>query len=470
MNSRDIFSMATRNLFKRKLRTFLTVLGVVVGTGAIVIMVSLGLAVNLNVEKSMETMQDVTLINIYNWDGYYNNVAGAPVIDDDFIEYAESLDGVIVATPKMYLNLRSVVGRYSTDLQIMGLQPSAMEYLGYVPKEGRLLQDGDTLEVVFGSDVPYQYMTQRERNSDRYRGYGHFFMDPSVEVEEEKEPPINIFRDRIFVSYDWNFGQPVPPSTGDEDQPPAEGVPQQKPAKPFRITPVGWLEKGDNYEATRFAFMDIKQAKKLMEEQQKWQQSNGNRFSQKFNGYEQAIIKCKSVDDVQGVIDKVKERGFTEVYSQGESVTAMKEITQSLQMLLGSIGIVSLFVAAIGITNTMIMAIYERTREIGVMKVIGAALKDIRKLFLTEAAMIGLIGGFFGVLISYIVAYILNNVQGIAFLEAFSFGSEDTQVSYIPIWLSASALGFASLIGLISGYFPARRAMKLSALSAIRSE
>ena len=128
---------------------------------------------------------------------------------------------------------------------------------------------------------------------------------------------------------------------------------------------------------------------------------------------------------------------------------------------MGGIGAITLLVAAIGIVNTMIMSIYERTREIGIMKVIGASLRDIKLLFLTEAAFIGLAGGLAGIVVSFGVSQIVN-------LVAMQQGSNMT--SSIPVWLYAGAVAFATGIGILSGYLPAQRAMRLSALTAIKTE
>lgn len=146
----------------------------------------------------------------------------------------------------------------------------------------------------------------------------------------------------------------------------------------------------------------------------------------------------------------------------------MQKTTSSIRIVLGAIGAVSLLVASIGITNTMVMSIYERTREIGIMKVIGSSLGDIKKMFLFEAAMIGLIGGIMGLLLSYGVSYLLNNA-GFALMGFFGPGG-GSKPSIIPIWLAGSAMVFTTIIGLVSGYYPARRAMNLSALEAIRKD
>ena len=135
-----------------------------------------------------------------------------------------------------------------------------------------------------------------------------------------------------------------------------------------------------------------------------------------------------------------------------------------VQAVLGGIGAVSLLVAAIGIANTMMMSIYERTKEIGVMKVIGCGLGNIRQMFLLEAAFIGFIGGVVGNLLSLILSAVINTlVSG----ENMGFSGN---ISYIPVWLVLASLGFAVLVGMAAGYFPALRAMRLSPLAAIRNE
>ena len=130
--------------------------------------------------------------------------------------------------------------------------------------------------------------------------------------------------------------------------------------------------------------------------------------------------------------------------------------------MLGGIGAVSLIVAAIGITNTMMMSIYERTKEIGVMKVIGCDMRDIRTLFLMEAGFIGLIGGVVGIGFSFLISFIINQI-------VMKMGMEMT-LSYIPLWLAGSSVGFAILVGMVAGFFPALRAMRLSPRAAIRNE
>ena len=113
----------------------------------------------------------------------------------------------------------------------------------------------------------------------------------------------------------------------------------------------------------------------------------------------------------------------------------------------------------------MMMSIYERTKEIGVMKVIGCSLKNIKQMFLLEAAFIGFVGGVIGSVLSFLMSFVINFLTG----NGSAIGL-DGNISYIPPWLVAAALTFAVLVGMTAGYFPAKRAMRLSPLAAIRNE
>ena len=128
-------------------------------------------------------------------------------------------------------------------------------------------------------------------------------------------------------------------------------------------------------------------------------------------------------------------------------------------------GAVSLFVAAIGIANTMMMSIYERTKEIGVIKVLGCSLRNIKQMFLLEAAFIGFIGGLVGNILSFLISFAINAIV----TSSGAMGVEGN-ISYIPFWLAAASMIFAVFVGMAAGYFPALRAMRLSPLAAIHNE
>jgi ABC-type antimicrobial peptide transport system permease subunit len=218
--------------------------------------------------------------------------------------------------------------------------------------------------------------------------------------------------------------------------------------------------------------MSLEALEKIQKEDERFQRSQssdrslGRNGSQEF-GYEQVKVKVGNLDLVESVQEQIKNMGF-QSYSLLDMLNTMKKTSRTLQAILGGIGAVSLLVAAIGITNTMVMSIYERTREIGVMKVLGADLKDIGTMFLLEAGLIGLGGGALGVAFSYLVSFLLNHLTA-GFMGGM-MGGAPGQISIITPMLALSAMLFATMIGLAAGYLPARRAMHLSALDAIRAE
>ena len=160
--------------------------------------------------------------------------------------------------------------------------------------------------------------------------------------------------------------------------------------------------------------------------------------------------------------DKLKEMGLS-CWSMADMINQMQESSRSLQLMLGGIGGVAMLVAAISICNTMLMSIYERTREIGVMKVLGCKMSKIGAMFLTEAGIIGLGGGILGLSISYILSWVINTVIA-------ANGAGETFRSVIPFYLAMGALVFSILVGVLAGLYPSQRAMRLSALAAIRNE
>jgi ABC-type antimicrobial peptide transport system permease subunit len=169
---------------------------------------------------------------------------------------------------------------------------------------------------------------------------------------------------------------------------------------------------------------------------------------------------------------KINDLGLG-AYSPLEMLKFMEETTNQIQTMFGVIAAVALLIAAIGIANTMVMSVYERTKEIAVMKVLGCKLGNIGSLFLFEAGLIGLFGGLIGVASSFFVAYIINK-YGADLLSsiggrAWNVGQEMPPVSIIPLWLIGLGLVVSTVFGVISGIIPALRAMRLSVLQAIHN-
>lgn len=438
MSTRDLLDMALRNLWKRKLRTFLTVLGVVIGATSIVVMVSIGIGMNESFKTQLEGWGNLQVVEVYplNSDMYYGGdeepkqfgAGEQPVLNEAMVESFRQYEYVETASPVVSTYLYIGSGKYTASAEILGIEPDAMEALGYNVEEGRSLNAEDTKAIVLGGGIR--------------------FTDPKLswEMQWNSEPPeVELLDSTVDITYDWNYGTRY----------------AEKGLKPLKAQVIG-LMSADGANSWS-AIMPIEQVEKIVKEQKKWEESRYNNSSQQRNTkkeYDCVLIKVADLNKVQEVQQKVKDIGFR-TYCLTDELDAMKETSQMLRIVLGAIGAISLIVAAIGITNTMVMAIYERTREIGIMKVIGASIYDIKRLFLTEAAIIGLCGGVIGSVVSFAVSLLVNFV-------AMNQGS--TMTSSIPLWLYLGSILFSTCIGVLSGYFPAKRAMRLSALSAIKTE
>jgi len=468
----DIFGMCVRNLIKRKLRTFLTMLGVIIGTAALVLIVSLGLASDARFERiRSEFMGDLTSIEIWQsggviWDADGNMITldHIPDLDDDMIERFQQIPGVMIATPMAQQSLFIRSGNYSMRwARILGVNAEALALMGHELETGRLIEPGEAHAAVFGASAELNFQPNDGRWVDRT---WDAFMG------EEVDTFVDVFNDTIMYSYDIRFV-----NTGMREQEDiSDGF---RPISTFPLEVVGvFAPTGDMWGFDMNIFMDISTLRALSARQMRAQVENMREHGH-FVGfipepretYDQAWVRVYDPMDTGRVAAEIRDLGFGAWY-QGSHIQRDQEQQQTMQNMLIAIAAVSIFVAAISIANTMIMAVYERTREIGVMKVIGGSVSDIRKMFLLEAAMIGFLGGVFGVLLSLGGQYVLNEVDA-EFLRNMGFmgtSPEGDVTSLITTWLMGVALIFASVIGLISGYFPARRATKLSALTAIRTD
>lgn len=443
MSTRDLLDMALRNLLKRKLRTFLTVLGVVIGTASIVVMVSIGIGMNESFARQLADWGSLQVINVYSPNG---DGGGRYMMDDDSSKQTSNkekqvkLDGAAVdefrqlanveavsPTKSLYLMLGS--GKYVADANIIGIDPATMEAMGYKVEDGRALSGDDVKAIVVGGGVE--------------------FYDPKLNWDmrmNSETPQLDLIGEKVDVTYDWNYGTRY----------------ADKSVKSNKYEVIGTMS-ADGSDGWSI-IMPLKEVDKLEKAQNEWQNSKRGSSSgssqRQSKEYEEVLVKVNDIKNVQTVQQQIKDMGYR-ASSLSDELEAMKETTKMLRMVLGAIGAISLVVAAIGITNTMVMAIYERTKEIGIMKVIGASLRDIKLLFLTEAAFIGFAGGIAGILVSFGVSKLVNFI-------AMQQGSD--MASSIPIWLYLGSIAFATVIGILSGYLPAKRAMKLSALSAIKTE
>jgi putative ABC transport system permease protein len=191
------------------------------------------------------------------------------------------------------------------------------------------------------------------------------------------------------------------------------------------------------------------------------------------DGYNNAIIIVDESEQALEVEGTLLDMGFY-AFSARTIIQQVSVFFVIIQAVFGGIGAIALLVAAIGITNTMIMSIMERTREIGLMKAVGATNRDVMSIFLTEAGLIGVMGGIGGVVFGAVVSKIIDLIA-IAYINAQTAASgatpeESITIVLIPLWLPIFAVLFSLVIGLGSGIYPALRAVQLDPVTALKYE
>lgn len=462
MKLSDMIKICLQNLRRRKSRTLLTVLGVVVGCCAIVTMLSIGIGMQNSMELALAEMGDLTLIQVYSG-------GQEAKLNDEAIRKFENIPGVEVAIGKASLDnigLEITAGekdRYKMNwANIVGFSKGSMEKFGLQLIEGTYPKE--PFEVIAGQYAAYNLMdTQRPDGSNMIDRWSHMYTyDPELGYEtynenaELPDPYLNLCGQEMTMQM-YSY----------EDY-------EKKYEQKIKITGIAKEDYNKDYATSEgfiFAVTDLQALQKMV----------FPTGTKKELTYNQIYVKTLDISKVEEVENDIKKFGYST--SSMESIRKpMQDEARQRQMMFGGLGAVSLFVAALGITNTMIMSISERTREIGVMKALGCYLGNIRATFLMEAGFIGLIGGITGAVISYIISLVINLVSkkpDFSLVENFGqwwqtvisvMMPESSPVSIVPLWLAGFAVIFSIVIGLCSGFYPANKAVHISALEAIKRE
>jgi putative ABC transport system permease protein len=177
-------------------------------------------------------------------------------------------------------------------------------------------------------------------------------------------------------------------------------------------------------------------------------------------------VKVAGAQYTQDVEDAIKKKGLS-AFSVNDALQGAKRAFIILDIVLSLIGSIALAVSSLGIVNTMVMSILERTREIGIMKAIGGSDADVRRIFLIEASAIGCLGGIAGVALGWAVGRIINFGANIYIQQQ---GGAAGNLFSLPFWLIGGAIGFSIVISLLAGSYPAGRAARLDPIQALRHD
>lgn len=438
MSALDYFRFGLINLWRRKTRTFLTALSMAIGVMCIVVLISVGLGYEASYRESVESMGSLTKIDVLPADEELTDKVA--LLNDKAVEAIRGISGVEAVTPVLNQTAYLKSGSYVNMVKLYGIDLDAAASFQIVPLEGTLPTEGVRLkpEVLLTDDVAPTFSIPANDWADA--------------VDANGEPLVDALGSDMKLTFDYA-------NLSGKQQADSDGRALQ-PGKLYRLNVTG-ICSTQNYTYKTSAFMDITRLEELIatnadflgtaQTAEKTDQETGKT-------YELVWVKCEDVDEVQRIAKIIQKSGLS-TYSLNDMLETVRSQSRQIQGVLGAIGAVAMLVAAICAANTMMMSITERTREIGVLKVLGTMLGNISGLFLTEALLVGIFGGLMGLGLSLLMQ------------KAIPFFFEAQQVrSIIPAWLAGFGVAFSGVMALLAAFIPARRAMRVSPNEAIRAQ
>lgn len=394
----EIFRVAAKNLSQQKLRTALTLLGVIVGIATIVALMSLGDSMKGAVNDQLSQLgPNRVMVTPKSFGGGFGPPSGGGIaLTDKDLRRIENIGGVDIAIPIIFKTLPVTYKDETAFLTVTAFPAEETETFfkdvqSFEIDEGRFLKDGEKNSLVVGSLVLTDVFSKNPR-----------------------------LKSKLTVK--------------------GEGM---------RI--VGAIKPVGNSRDDAGIMTTIETMKDIVDT----------------NEYTLIMVKVKKnpdevAEEIEKELKKLHNEDLFTAFTTEQLIEQINSVLSIITVVLGGIAAISLLVAAFGIMNTMLMSVLERTREIGIMKAIGATNKRILSIFLAESMIVGLIGGILGVAIgagfSKIIASFASNFIGVSL-----------QCVITP-QLAGFSIGFAVVVGVISGVYPARRAAKLDPVEALRYE
>jgi len=379
------------------MRTFLTILGVSVGIGTVLFLVSLGYGLQKTILSKITTADSLLSLDVSP------GVSNLVDLDKENIDKISKIQGVTEISRLSNISGQINMDEATADGAIYAVDSSFFRLNGINLDIGKAFDSDDSFDIVISS-----------------AGAKLFDLSPE-----------DIIGKKVYLTLY------VPKKTEDG----SETVEVIKTNNSYNV--VGVI----NDDNSSFAYLSLKTISDL-----------------NIDKYDQLKVKVQKNEIMNDIRNNILEQGFL-VSSLSDTIDQANKIFGVIQIILFSFGFVALLVSAIGMFNTMTIALLEKTNEIGIMRSIGITAKDIRKIFLMEAGIMGFLGGFGGVMVGFVAGILVN--FGFNFL-AKNLGGKATDLFYTPPSFIALIIIFSTVVGLLTGIYPSMRASKLNPLDALR--
>ena len=476
MKTYDLVELASRNLRESVLRNGLTTAGIAVGVASLLAMVSLGVGLQELAGKrlSRSGLFDTVAVSPAREtpernleDRTTNPEGGEPrVLDEDARREIERIPGVVEAQPEIRFLAEARYGEGFHVVSVGGLAPSARENEAFDNMQGKFFSGPAGREAIVKREFARQ-LDEKSPASVIGQDLILRYAERQPLPEGNREHPVVQSPDlRASEQGIGNRRESAKGDNGSENQG-EYGFSVVRREETLRIVGIIDNEPYGGMRATSRARVFI--PNRLAEDLNIMQASDvpgSVRAGSAKKTYSTLMARVSGPSKVEAVQDSIRKMGFR-TFSILDASEGLRRFFTVLDLFLGIFGSLALAVASLGIINTLVMAVLERRREIGILKAVGASDADVQKLFFAEAGAMGLIGGILGVLLGGAIGAAINYGTQI-YLRRHQLPPET--VWSAPAWLVASAIAFAVLLSLASGLYPARRAAKLDPIQALRYE
>jgi len=465
----DMAELAVRNLRESILRNSLTTVGISVGVASLVAMLSLGIGLQQLAGRRLQKsgLFDTVVVTSrrdlrgFNREQEENgpSPAESPALNESARQKIAQLPDVIEAYPDI---------RFITELRyedkphlamMAGLPFSAKNNDAFDGMQGNFFSSDTAPEVILQKSFAAQLLGKTPKAGSEEAG-----------VAELAKP---LLGKQLTMRYAERTATPAagdakeaPPANSAENNPAGTAYSVVSREATLKIVGVCDLDPDSmRGQARARIFLPLKLAQNLHVMQPSDLRDTTN-ITNAAPAYMTVEVHVKSPTQVQPVEDAIKKMGFN-TFSIVDATRSLRQFFAVLDLFLGIFGSLALAVASIGIINTLVMAILERRREIGIMKAIGASDGDVKGLFFAEAGVMGVFGGIVGVALGWTIGRVINLGTNV-YLKRQHFPPE--QIWLVPWWLVLGAIAFAIVVSLLSGLYPASRAARLDPVQALRYE